>query len=187
LQQFLGKLSDTEKKFFYITILAVLLAMFDRLFLGPVLNRLQTIDDSVEREKSGIAGDLRYLTYKNFILEQGKQNEKYLTQKVEDEDVVNANFLRTVERLANESKVNLVKSSPTESKKEKGYTDYFASVDCIGSFENVITFLYKINTSEDMLKVVKFALTPKRGAGDNVSISMSVVKRVVLADIPSDF
>ena len=48
-----------------------------------------------------------------------------------------------------------------------------------GSFADVVSFMHAINSSDDLLKIVKFNLTPKRGTVDEVNISMSVMKFII--------
>jgi hypothetical protein len=159
--------------------------MFDRLFLGPSLDRLNAIDQKIEQEKVTIVRDLQFLNYREKINADNAALDKYFVEKVQDDDIVNAEFLRSLEKLANKSKVSLVKSNPAVSKKAEWHNDYYANVDCSGALKDVMTFMYMVNTSDDLLKVVKFSLTPKRGADDSVTASMAIMKRVVPAKLPA--
>jgi len=185
IQKFFSKLPDKEKKVFYITLLIVSLAFLDRLFLGPVLDRLQTIDEEIERQRNGIIRDLRLLSYKDHIIQEGEAYNKYFTSGMKDVDVVNAEFLQAIERLASQAKVNLVKSNPTESKKLKRYTEYYANLDLNGPLENVVTFMHMVNTSDELLKVVRFSMTPKRGANE-VNSSMTIVRLIIAPELSDD-
>jgi len=183
IQKFVTKLSEKEKKIFYVTIIFVSFALLDRLFLGPVLDRLSVIETEIEAQENSIQRDLRFLAYEGKITQESKAFSKYFTDTIQDDDVVNAAFLSTVEKLATQSNVNLIKSNPSESKKEKKYIKYYANLDCVGDLENVITFMHLINSTEDLLRVVTLNMTPKRGEGDEVNASMTVVKLVVNPDI----
>ena len=179
LQQFVSKLSDKEKRIFYIAILIVSIAVLDRVFLGPILGKLKDIDDKIAEQKNGIMRDKRLLSYKDKIMKESDVFDKYISKDTADDDLVNAGFLRLVEKLATESKVNLIKSTPAEAKKEKKYLKYYTNLDCSGSFADVVSFMHAINSSDDLLKIVKFNLTPKRGTVDEVNISMSVMKFII--------
>ncbi len=179
LQQFIAKRSDQEKKVLYIAALFVLLALVDRLFLGPVLERLRTIDDDINQQKTSVVRDLRFLSYKNTILKESEVFNKYFTEKIPDDDVVNAHFLGSVEKLARRSNVNLIKSTPSQSKKKKDYMEYYANLECTGKLGEVVAFMHSINSSEDLMKIVKFNIIPKKGAVDEISSSMVIKKMIV--------
>ena len=185
IQKFISKLSDQEKKVLYITALIVLVALVDRLFLGPVFERLKTVDDDISQQKSSVSRDIRFLSYKDRILSESQAYSKYFTNKVQDDDVVNADFLSVVERLATRSNVNLVKSNPSESKKKKDFVEYYANLDCSGKLKDVISFMHQINSSDELLKIVKFNMSPKKGAEDEVTASMTVEKFVATLSEPS--
>ncbi|VAX35341.1 hypothetical protein MNBD_UNCLBAC01-24 [hydrothermal vent metagenome] len=176
LQKFVSKLSKQEKMVFYITLGVVLVALLDRLFLGPVLAKLKAIDAETAQQKISIEGDLKILSYKNKILQKNKVFSKYFLKDVPDDDVVNAEFLSKVERLATQSKVSLVKSNPSEKRKYKEYVEYYANLDCTGDLKDIITFMHLINSTEDLLKVNKFNMAPKRGTPNEVNVSMTIVK-----------
>ena len=184
MHTFIAKLSEKEKKIFYATILFVSLAVFDRLFFGPVLEKISQIDEQITQEKNNIARDLRFLSYKGRIKNELGAFDKYFTRVTLDDNVINAEFLSTVERIATESKVSLVKSTPAEAKKKTEYAEYYANIDCRGSLENIIAFIHALNSSDELLKVVQYNLIPKRGATDEVNVSMIVLKMVVSPDLP---
>lgn len=179
IQKFYAKLSEKEKMVFNVALLIVLLAFLDRLFFGPVLGKINSIDSEIQNQKISIERDLRILTYKDKIIQDNQSYGKYFTENVEDDDVVNAAFLQTVEKLATQSNVTLIKSTPTEKKEKKDSLEYFANVDCAGQLKDVISFMHAVNASDDLLKVATFSMTPKRGAANDVNASLTVVKTVV--------
>lgn len=179
IQQFISKLSGGEKKFFYITMAIVLTALFDRLFFGPVLNKIDATRDAIKCQEKGIRSDLRILLYKNSIIEENEMFSRYFTDEISDDDVLNTEFLSVIEKLATKAKVNLVKSSPSLTKKEKRFVKYYADLDCSGALEDMVTFMHLINSNEELLKIVKFKIIPKRGQDNNVNASMSVIKMII--------
>ena len=180
---FISKLSEGGKKIFYLTVLVVGLALVDRLFLGPVLERLKTIDEEIMQQEENTRRDLRFLTYKDKILQNSQSFSKYFTKGKKDDDVINAEFLSTIEKLATQSKVNLVKSNPSEAKKEKMFAQYFANLDCNGQLKDVVTFMHMINAHDELLKITRLNMTPKKGAEGEVNASMTVAKMIINPDI----
>lgn len=183
VHKFLSKLSEKERRIFNITLIFVVLAISDRLFLGPALDKLRNMETEIAQQENSITRDLRFLSYKERILNESRNLSGYFAAEVKDDDVLNAEFLRTVERLASQSNVNLVKSNPSQSKKQKDYVEYYASLDCTGKLEDVITFMHSINSSKDLLKIVKFTMTPKAGTSSDVNASMMIVKLIINSNI----
>ncbi len=179
IQDFFNKLSANERKFFYIALLFALLAVFDRLFLGPVTSKLKLLDDAIEEQKNMIKGDLRLLSYKDKILKENDALKPFFAQKIQTEEEIIAAFLKHIEILATESKVNLIRVNPSDSKSKKGFIEYYANLECDGLLENVVKFMHSIDASEDLLKVVKFNMGPKKAGSEEVSASMTVVKIIV--------
>ena len=70
IQKFISNLSGKEKKILYVTIVFVFLAFFDRLFMGPVLEKLSNIDDEISLQEESIVRDLRFLNYKDRIIKE---------------------------------------------------------------------------------------------------------------------
>lgn len=181
IQKFYAKLSDKERMIFNVALCFVLLAFLDRLFFGPVLAKINSIDDEIQMQQTAIERDLRLLSYKDKIMKDNKAYGKFFTEKIADDDVVNAAFLQAVEKLATQSNVNLIKSTPTEKKQHKTFIEYYANLDCSGQLKDVVSFMHAVNASDELLKVSTFNMTPKRGAGNEVNASMTVVQVIVPA------
>ncbi|MFT7537960.1 MAG: hypothetical protein ACI9F2_000100 [Lysobacterales bacterium] len=181
--KFVEKLSVKEKKIFYIMSVFVLLALFDRAFLGPVVEKVAELDTQIEQQKAEVLRDMKVLSYKDRIIAENELYSKYTVSNIKDDDVVNADFLSLVESVATETSVNLIKSNPVKVEKNDRYADYYASIDCSGSLESVISFMHTINSSKELLKIVHFSMAPKRGTSNEVNVSMSVVKMIMLPQV----
>lgn len=179
INQFMSKLSDKEKKVLYITILIVGLAALDRLLIAPGLESLKSSNDEIAKQEKIIKADLRVLNNKENINAREEVYSKFYQDKVEANDVVNRGLLSTIERIATKSKITITKSNPTDIKKQKRTIEYYANLDCTGGLENMISFMHAINSSDDLLKIIRFDLLPKKGTENEVSASMSVVKLVM--------
>ena len=179
IQKFISKLSDKDKKILNVIVAIVVITLLDALFLRPAFNQLNVIDREILRQKSSIKGDLKILSYKDRIQKKNEAFSKYIKQKVQDDDVVNRNFLSMLEKLATQSKVSLVKSNMSEKKERKKYIEYYANLDCTGDLKDIFTFMHMINVTEGLLKVVKVNMVPKRGTANEVNVSMRIEKLIM--------
>jgi hypothetical protein len=182
MQNFLARLSNTEKIIFYIALPVVLLAAYDRLLVGPALSSLRRLDDKIAHEEGVVKSNLKYLSYRGKIERERKAYEKYILSTPIDNKEINRNFLGVVETLSGQSKVNITRSVVTDTKELEGYTQYFANVDCLGTMENVLSFMHAINTTDELLKIINFRISPRRGEeSGQVSVSLMISKLVVTA------
>ena len=179
VSKFVNNLSETGRKIFYIAALVVTLAVLDRLFLGPILSHVERLDNEIEAEKINIVRDQRFLAYKDSIEDEHNAFSQYFSTTVPDDDVVNADFLSQIEQLATQTNVGLVKSNPSHVEKREQVNEYYANVDCNGTLENVISFMHQVNSTDTLLKVAKFSMSPRRGAQNEVKVSMTIVKLIV--------
>jgi len=179
ITKFLANLSNKEKKILYIAVPFVLIALYDRLLVAQALDSLNMLDEKIVIQERTIKADLRFLQYKDRILAENEAYAKFIfTEDIENKDI-NRNFLSTVENMAAQSNVNIIKSNPTEALVENDYIKYFANVDCAGSLSDMLSFMHNINSTDDLLKVVRFKMTPKRGEESSVNASMTLSKLVV--------
>ena len=182
LQDIYAKLSDQEKKILYVTLGFIVLAAFDFLFLQPVSSKLKNLDKDIRQTKSDIKRDVRYMSYQDKIYKEDEIYRFYQTDEDKTEDEITAAFLKTIENLGRESEVNLGKLNPGEAIPKKGYVQYFANVECNGSLESIVKFIHKINTTPNLLKVVKMNIIGKKSSADEVTVAMKISKLIVKAD-----
>jgi len=182
IQDFYSKLSDTGKKIFYVAVVCVFLAFVDRLFLGPVLSKLHSLDETIVRQENSIQRDLRFLAYKQRILEENKRVTPYYLSGSRTEEEIIAGFLKRLEILATEANINLIKVTPSEGEPKKGYIEYLAGLECNGKLEQVVRFMYLVDSSDELMKVEKLALSPRRGSTDEVDGTMTISKIIVHAE-----
>ncbi len=178
IQDFYNKLSEKEKKVFYFAVGAIVLALFDLLFLRPVLSKLKTLDEEIFETENSVKRDSRFLAYRDRILAEREAFRSFYSAEIQTPEQIKAAFLQKIVTLAEESKINLAKLAPSGENAKKGFIKYYADLECTGSLEDLIKFMHKVDGTDDLLKVVKVNFTGKAAAKD-VSASMSVVKVIL--------
>ena len=186
MQKFISKLSDNERRIFYIAVIFAFFAMFDRLLLGPFLGHLENVQVKIANEKIAIQHDLRFLGYKDRIEAESLVFSKFFSNEVKDRDVISAEFLRSMERLARDTNIDFSKSTLGDPVEYEYHLEYSMTLDCAGVLSDIITFMHKINTSDSLMKVVQFSISPKRGTENNVNISLKVIKLVTNSEMIND-
>ena len=57
--------------------------------------------------------------------------------------------------------------------------EYYVNLDCTGTLENMIKFMHLVNSTEDLLKVIKFNMSPQKGTSNEVNTSMTISKLIM--------
>jgi hypothetical protein len=174
-----NKLSDQEKKIFYVALGFISLMVFDLLFLQPATNKIKNLDHDIAQAKSDIKRDVRFLSYQQKIVKEDELYKFYQPDDKKSEEEVIAAFLKTIENLGREAEVVVGKLNPGEAVPKKGYIHYFANVECNGKLENIIKFVHKIDTTTNLLKVVKMNVIAKKTSADEVTVSMKICKLII--------
>ena len=180
IQKFISGLNDKEKKVLLVTSLVVLAAVFDNLFVRPTLTKLHSIRQDINKEENLIKQDLRFLVYKDRILQESQSFTPYYTKVMPKEEEIISGFLKKVELLASRSNVTLVKLPPPSGEKEREFVKYSTDLECTGKLTDIIRFMHQVNTApDDLLKVVKFKLGSAKADSEEMKSSITIAKMIV--------
>ena len=179
ISKFIASLNDNQKKLLVIAVVIVIAALFDRLLIGPTMSRLSAIEEDIIKEEATIKQDLRFLRYKERILQESKEVEPYLTKSVLSDNEMIATFLNKIQSLASQMKVVLVKINPAPGEQDAEYWKYQADLECSGQLEDVISFMHAINSDIELMKVDKFSFTSKKSDTNEMKATMTIEKVVI--------
>ena len=188
MNQFFSDLTPRQSKVLTVAVFAVVLALFDRLLVGPMTAKLTAVDDTIESEKNAIKSDLRFLIYKNRILKEGKIFEPYFTDAIPKEEEAMAAFLEKLDNLVVASGLTKIKNNRSndeqgQSTASKDFLVYKVDLECSGDLENIAKLMYAIDTSREFLKILKFNLAMKKtGDAEEMRAVMTVAKYIVPSD-----
>jgi hypothetical protein len=187
VNKFLANLTPSQKKIFYVAVFFVVIALFDRLLVGPTMAKLSAIGQAIECEENSIKGDLRFLAYKDRINKESKTFEPYYAKETPREDEVMAKFLENLDKIVSQSGLVLLKNNRSNDQKDpsqesKDYFVYKADLEASGSLDDIAKLMYTINTSSDLMKILKVNLAMKKtGDVEEMKASMVVAKYIVRA------
>ncbi|MBF0571682.1 MAG: type 4a pilus biogenesis protein PilO [Candidatus Omnitrophica bacterium] len=179
INKFIAGLNDNQKKLLIIAVVIVIAAFFDRLLIGPTMSRLSAIEEDITKEEASIKQDIRFLGYKDRILKESNEIAPYLTKNMSTDEEMIAAFLKKIESLATQAKVNLIKVSPAPGEQDAEYWKYHADLECSGNLADVVSFMHLINSNTDLMKVDKFNFSGKKSDTDEIKATMTIEKIVV--------
>ncbi len=179
ITKFISGLNPLQRKLLIITGVLVVAALFDRLLIGPTMSRLSSIEEDIVKEEATIKQDMRFLGYKDKVTKEAEEIAPFLTHdKATDEEVI-AGFLKTIENLAAQAKVTLIKVNPGPGEQDAQYWKYQADLDCSGNFADVVAFMHLVNSNTELMKVLKFSFSAKKADSDEIKATMTIEKIVV--------
>jgi hypothetical protein len=182
ISKFISGLTAKEKKILMIAGVFVLLALFDRLLVGPSLGRAKELDDRIAKEEDVIKQNMRFLGHSDRIIQDAAAFKDFYTKDVRSEEEITADFLKKLELMGTQSTVDLSKITPAASEYQKDFVKYFVTMDCSGKLENITAFVYAINNSKELVKVEKMTLGGNARNAEVVQASLTVSKMIVGAD-----
>ena len=191
MNQFFTNLTPVQRKFFYVAVFFVVVALFDRLLVGPSLAKRAKIEQDITNEENSIKGDLKFLSYKGKIDKEKEVLKPYLSGTIPKEEDVMADFLGKLDFFVKESGLALQKNNRSndqaeESKDTKEANDflvYKADLECSGNLEDVAKLLYRIDTSKEFFKILKINLAMKKtGDVEEMRAVMTVAKYIFPSD-----
>ncbi len=179
MNKFLEGLSSGQKKAFYVFLVAVVAGLFYLLYIGPVMKRIDDIDQKIALKSQDIQKDLEYLGREAAILKEAKSLDKYVPKDIKSDDDIGKEFFSSLRILSQQANVTIEKDSPRDTVRADAYIKYYADLTVTGELRDMVSFMHLLNSTEDLFKIVEFTLTPSRGEDNMVTTSMTVVKLVL--------
>lgn len=178
LYRFLSRLNKREKIVFYGTVFFISLALLDRLIIYPIFSRIQGLNKEIEAKKAGITRSLHILAHEDRISEESAKYSSFSISSKSSEEEVTL-ILKEIESLASKSSVYLVDMKPRESRGTESPKTYFISLNCEGQMEHIIELMYNIESSDKMLTVDSYDISPKEKESTIARCTMSISKFVI--------
>ena len=179
INSFLAKLSKKEKAIASIAIVFIVLALFDRFMLNTILVKISSIDENVKTQELLIKKGLRVLAQKDAILKQLKAYSVYdVDAKTQEEEM--AGLLKSLEVTSGKSSVIVTEVKLADFKLEKIKKEYFISLSCDGTMEQLVNFIFNLEHSKDLFTVENYSLTSKDKEKGIVHCIMSISKTFIV-------
>jgi Tfp pilus assembly protein PilO len=172
------KLSTKEKIGLGLAIAVALLALFDRVMIGPLNARFHQLNQEIRLAELDLCRDLRNLDAKDAITKEFQDYAKYAKQMGSDEEEM-ARFLREIENLAHKSSVNLLDVKPQMPKSKDLQKQFIVEVEAEGDLPAIVMFLHQLNTSECLLRAEKITLKLIQKEKSLLRASILVTKMVI--------
>jgi len=160
LYSLLNSLSKRERKILYITLFVLLILFIDRLFISPIMGRIDTLNKEISQKQTEINRYLLILAQKEKIKQMTNKLNIFLESLKASPDEFTV-LLKEIERLANKSAVYLVDMKPAGIREQSAFKKYIINLSCEAQMQQLIEFMYNIESSHKLLTIEKYEITPK--------------------------
>jgi Tfp pilus assembly protein PilO len=174
----LNKFSKREKTIAYVVVIAISLLVSVRLIVSPIKTKLKEIDKEIETTRKQLERDWGRLEQKEVLTQRYQKYIQYAKVIGSDEEVM-AKILSEIEGLASEAAINLIDVKPSPAKKIDFYNQYTIEVKAEGDMTSIVTFLYKLNVSTQLLRAEKVRFTSKERNSPLVKANLIITKVLV--------
>lgn len=169
-----------QKPWIFIAAVVFLVLMGFGVVMGPVRGRFQALDESIVVQEKKAARNLRilspaskdaavseYQAFGNAIPRRGSAAEE------------TASMLAEIEKHVTELGLVMTATKQREPKLEKDFEEYQVEIEVEANMKQLVSFLYRIESSSQLLRVNRVALEAK-GSGDRGAFRGSLlVSKVV--------
>jgi len=169
------KISGRERQLIFAAAGVIAAYILVSFVLRPALTESRKLDQEIQLKKRMIQNDLFLLNQKEDIEAESRRLSKYEGRGASSEEEATS-FLKRIEEISKKSSVFLADIKPYTSKKIGYYTEYRVEIEIEGSIDQVITFCYNLQGSEELLRTVKCRIIPKEGSPSLVRGYLTVTK-----------
>jgi Tfp pilus assembly protein PilO len=178
LSGFLAHLSKREKLILYGAVVFIALAFLDRMIINPVSNKIKSLNKEIEERQSQIIRDLKVMAQKSRIEIQRASFSSYLGSAQSENEEITL-LLKEIESMANQAAIYLVDMKPAGTKNVGQSKKYLVNLNCEGKMEQIIGFIYSVETSNKLLTIEKYQISPKSKDSNAAKCSLVISKLVI--------
>lgn len=180
IQEMIAKMTKRERIIAYVTFFFILLLLLDKLILGPIVKRINALEEEIGRQVSLIRDGLMITGYKTTIDKEFSAYRNYYIDARKTQEEETADFLKDMEGIAADIGIRLTTINPSGNiENTKFYTKYEVKLDYVGNMEQIIKFIYAVGASKRPTRVESIELLPQGKDAVNIKCSMLISRMLV--------
>jgi len=177
---FFSNVSKKERIGLAAAAIIISLAFLDRLILNPINKRIQQISQEIKISEKQLKMGLLNLNQKEAIIsEYGKYSQYF--KGLGSEEETTAAMLSGIEDVAKKSNMGLLDLKPQPSKDRGFYREYSVEVETEGTMDSLVSFLYQLNSSTQLLRVLTLRFNLKNKESSLIQASILITRGVSLS------
>ncbi len=178
IRKIISRLAKREKMVLYTAVAVLSITVMDRGIISPFLSKIKSLDTDIQKKEKEIKNALHVLGLKNRISAEIVQYASYIGGAQSEEEHVTL-LLKEIEIIASKSSVYLVDMKPAGAKNTAACVKYMVTVNIESAMDKLIDFMYAIESSNKLLTVQKYQVSPKNQDSNVAKCSMTIFKTVI--------
>lgn len=178
---FISHLSKRERVILYCAFFFISVFILAQLILIPIAAKISFLDAEIHKQEEAIKNELLILTRRKQIEEERKRYQPYF-KHLEPKGKKTVTFLKNIEKLVKKSRVNLLDIRPTGPEKAAPFQKYLFTLNCEAPMERILDFFHRVESSDQLLRIESFRITPKGGKSSLSKCTMEISKVVMLKE-----
>jgi hypothetical protein len=179
IDEFYAKLEPKQKILFVAALIFLVLALMDRLVLGPIIAQLKVCDNQIWAKQESMRRNLRIISFKDRILKEYSRYELYLDSGDKSQEEIVSALLRMIETLARQNEITISNVQPGDVVENPLYKEYLTNIDCEGKVKNVLTFMDALEASDFLFRILKYSFASKSKTGEAIKASIDISRILI--------
>jgi Tfp pilus assembly protein PilO len=175
----ISRLSKRERLIAYAVIIFISAAALDRLIISPVFSKMKSLESAITDKEANIKKSARIMSQKDRIAVESAKYSTFLTSALSEEEEM-VSLLKELEKIANASSVYLMDMKPVNVQNVGSFKKFAVTLNCEAQMEQLVDFIYNIESSKKMLMVEKFQIGPKAKKSSIAKCGMTVYRVINL-------
>ncbi|HOW59978.1 MAG TPA: hypothetical protein PLO78_09680 [Candidatus Omnitrophota bacterium] len=176
------KLSGPGRILFIVTVVFVMMALMDRLMIGPYMSQMQYMEAETKAQRESIKRSKRIIAFRDSISQEYAKYSTYLDSGEMTQEQIIAALLKKIETLAGQQSVTVTNIRPGDVEEKPIYRVYKTSIDCEGKLGNILSFINLLEQSDYLFQVERYTMGPKSKGSDIAKSTLDIARTLITAE-----
>lgn len=182
LKTLYNKMTPREKGLFYGACAVIFLMISDLMVLHPILSHIKVLEAEIDAKAQSIQRDMRIASFKDSIIGDYRQYEKYLDTGEKTQEEIIAGLLKKLESVASQNNIKITNVMPGELEDKPIYKIYKTTLEFEGNLKDTLVFMNTLEESDNLFQITRYLLAPKNKSGESMKANMDVSRILITAE-----
>jgi hypothetical protein len=178
MKELFAKMSAREKAGIAVAAIVVLVVFVDRFIVNPMSARMHRLNREIKASENDLRLDTGLAGQKDAVSAEYGKYSAYVRKSGSDEEE-QTKMLSEIEELERKSGVSPANMKSLAPKTVDFWKKYEVELEVEGEMEQVVNFLYLLNSSPQLLRSEKVTLSPRDRDSTAVRAKLNVTKVVM--------
>ncbi len=186
IEEIFSRLNSQSRILFIVAAIFVVLALMDRLMIGPFTSQMKFMEAESKAQKENIKRSKRIISFQEGILEEYSKYSTYLDTGAMTQEEIIAALLKKIETLAGQQSVTVTNVRPGDVENKSNFRVYKTSIDCEGKLVNILSFVNLMEQSDYLFQVVRYTMSPKSKGSEITKCTFDIARNLITSENISD-